>query len=208
MADSELKKTIRALNKLGAVDYTPDTVLTKWQKYNLKKKTIEFRQVLKNPDEFKVARVSKNTARALLKSGFQVTKTLKAVIPKKGFDTVKIDGSELLYTGTNKKTGKKITELVTLIGDTRGFEAQINRLRKVKLKKNQTLSVKIGDNATMARHFTTLAELENYINKVSFRLSPGQTREDILKIISIVTVEGGTTYAKIPKKKHAHPKGK
>ncbi len=174
---------------------------------NLRKKAQEYAQFIKRPDEFAIKNVAKSTAKEMRASGFKTTKRAKAVIPLKGFDKVTVKNGGLIFEGKNKKTGAKVKETVTLIGG-ENFEAKIKHLSKKKLKNNQTLSIKIGDNAPANTEFKNMADLIKYTNNIKLNLKRGQDKSSVLKIISIVEIESAG-YAKKktnPNAKKKHPK--
>lgn len=154
----------------------------------------EYAHYIKRPEDFVVRKVSEKTASTMKKSGIKATATNRAVIPKKGFDAVHIKGDKLTYEGRTK-SGTKVTETVSLIGSP-NFEAHIKHLSKKKLKRNQALTVKIGENSTLNRSFQNIAELSQYVNNIQFKLGAGQTKGDILRQISIVEIHGAPQYAK------------
>lgn len=141
-----------------------------------------------------VRKVSDKTAATMKKSGIKATKTNRAVIPLKGFQAVHIKGDKIRYEGVTKR-GTKVTETVSLIGSP-NFDAHLKHLSKKKLKRNQALTVKIGESSTLNRTFQNIAELSQYVNNINFKLAPGQNKTDILRQISIVEIHGAPQYAK------------
>ena len=213
IAEDKYKQTIKALRSIGAIDYRAGDKLSKSQDYNLRKKAKEFEQFLKHPESFAVRKVSTATKNELKHSGLKATKANKAIIPLKEFETVQIKttykqvkkkrvkvGAEIVYKGSNKRNGDKVTETVVLIGGKNSSE-KIEKVSKQKRKKNESYSIKVGDNATVKREFQSLAELNRYVSNVNWNLKPGQTNADIEKYISIVKIESaGYAKKKNPKK--------
>lgn len=161
--------------------------LSKWQTHNLKVKALEYRQFLLHPEEFRVFDIDKKNVKAFKDSGLKVTGKRKSVIPLKGFDDVQVDGEKLIYTGRNKR-GKKITEKITL-AQSGNFHARLKELSELKLKKNQFITVKIGDNATFNNRFQNYADLYHYVQNVFQPKDKGQTKEKLLRYMSIVEIE-------------------
>lgn len=164
-------------------------------------------QFLKRPEEFKVAKVAKSTAKAMKDSGIKVTKTNRALIPLKGFDSATVRGEKITFTGTNKKTGAKITEKVTL-AQSGEFHAKLKHLSKTKLKKNQFITVKIGDNATFNNRFQNYADLFHYVQNVFTPKDRGQSKEKLLRYMSIVEIESKPHATKAPTKAQNKKRGK
>lgn len=187
------------MNRLGLIDYKPGTDLTKGQKGWVTKKAKEYHELLAHPERFSVRNVSKDTAKSMKKAGVKVSKTNRAIIALKGFDSVKVKGASLEFNGTNKKTGAKVKESVSLIGSS-NFESRIKALSKIKLKKNQTLSVKIGNSATINTGFQNVKDLIQYVNTIKFNLKRGQSTADVLRQISIVEITTSKPHAKKTKK--------
>jgi hypothetical protein len=185
---SQLKETIKKLHSVGLIDYKPGMELTRGQLTWVARQARENAQLLKRPDEFKVAKVSKSTAKAMKASGIKVSKTNKAIVPLKGFDKATIKGEKIIFEGRNKKTGKGIKETVTL-AQAHDFHAKLKHLSKTKLKKNQYLTVKIGDNASFNNRFQNYADLFHYVQNVFTPKDRGQSKEKLLRYMSIVEIE-------------------
>lgn len=183
----------------------------------------EYAHYIKRPEDFVVRKVSDSTAAALRDSGIKATAKNRAVIPLKGFDSLEIvttshkrikrdesgkpvkgkggkpktetiKGVQLVMTGRTKR-GAKITEKATLVGG-QNFEAHIKHLSKKKLKKNQVLAIKIGENATLNRTFQNMADLIQYAKNIDFKLKRGGDRAEVERIISVVEIDGAPSYAK------------
>lgn len=121
-------------------------------------------------------------------SGIKVSKTLRAIIPLKGFDKATIKGEKIIFEGSNKKTGTAVKETVTL-AQSHDFHSKLKRLAKTKLEKNQYLSVKIGDNASFNNRFQNYADLFHYVQNVFEPSDSGQSKEKLFRYMSIVEVE-------------------
>jgi hypothetical protein len=147
----------------------------------------ENRFLLNNPDKFKVATVSKATKKELKSSGFQVTKTNKAIIPLKGFDKATIKKGTIIFEGVNAKTKKTIKETVTL-ATSKNFHDKLLSLSKKKLGRNQMLTVKIGDNAAFNNRFQNYADLFHYINNVFTPKDPGESKARLMRYMSVVEI--------------------
>lgn len=109
-------------------------------------------------------------------------------------------GEQLKFTGRNKRTGKGITETVTLSTSSE-FHAKLKKLSQTKLKKNQFISVRIGDNATFSSRFKNYADLYHYVQNVFQPKDKGQTKAGILRYMSVVEIETN------PKAKNESTKG-
>jgi Mn-dependent DtxR family transcriptional regulator len=185
---SQLKETIKKLHSVGLIDYKPGIELTRGQLTWVARQARENSQLLKHPENFKVAKVAKSTAKAMKASGIKVSKTLRAIVPLKGFDTAKIRGEKIVFEGANKKTGKRIKETVTLAqaGD---FHAKLKHLSKTKLKRNQFLTVKIGDNASFNNRFQNYADMFHYVQNVFEPKDKGVKKEELMRWMSVVEIE-------------------
>ncbi len=172
--------------------------LTRGQLTWVARQARENAQLLKRPDEFKVAKVSKSTAKAMKASGIKVSKTNKAIVPLKGFDKATIKGEKIIFEGRNKKTGKGIKETVTL-AQAHDFHAKLKHRSKTKLKKNQYLTVKIGDNASFNNRFQNYADLFHYVQNVFTPKDRGQSKEKLLRYMSIVEIESKPHAKETPK---------
>lgn len=140
-----------------------------------------------------MANVSKKTAKQLKESGYKVTRLGKAIIPKKEFEKVQIKDGALKFTGTNK-SGQKITEKVTLVS-AKDFHSKLLSISKKPLKRNQMLTIKIGDNSAFNARFQNYADLHKYLT-MEFKPNPGKngkktTVAQLMRHISIVEIETG-----------------
>lgn len=138
-------------------------------------------------------------------SGIKVSKTLRAIVPLKGFDSATIRGEKIIFEGRNKKMGKRIKETVTL-AQSHDFHAKLKHLSKTKLKKNQYLTVKIGDNASFNNRFQNYADLFHYVNNVFTPKDKGQSKEKLMRHISIVEIESKPNANPNPKTKTQNKK--
>lgn len=181
--------------------------LTKWQLHNLKAKALEFKRLIDHPEEFKVAKVASKTAKVMKASGIKVSKTNRAIIPLKGWSKATVKGDKIIFEGTNKKSGNRMKETVTL-AQADDFHAKLKRLSKTKLKKNQALTVKIGDNAAFNNSFQNYADLFHYVNNVFTPKDRGQTKEKLIRWMSIVEVEKNPHATKAPTKAQNKKRGK
>lgn len=183
----KLKKTIAKLSAIGLINYTPTQPLTKGQLTWVINRANKYAHLLKKPEDFKVAKVSKTTAKELKACGYDVTIKDRAIIPLKGFKSAKISRGKLKFDGVTPG-GAKITETVTL-STAKDFYSKLEKLNKKKLKRNQYLTVKIGDNAEFKRKFTNYEDLYNYITYVFEPKDRGQTKAKIMRYMSIVELE-------------------
>ena len=98
----------------------------------------------------------------------------------------------------NKKTGAKIKETVTL-AQAHDFHAKLKHLSKTKLKKNQFITVKIGDHATFNNRFQNYADLFHYVNNVFSPKDRGESKENLMRYMSIVEIESKPHAKQTPK---------
>jgi len=180
----------RDLKKLGVVSYPDLKTLSPQQKGWITRKAAEFKEVLKNPQNFAIRKVSKATAQELKGAGYKTTKTQKAIIPLHTADTGRMD-SVKIQKGKLIFKGQGITEIVTP-SNAANFHQKIAELGKKKLKKNQMLTVKIGDNAPFKSRFDNVGELFHYLKNTfkpigtkGEKLKPA----DLARYMSIVEVE-------------------
>lgn len=150
------------------------------------RRAAEYAQVLAKPENFHIAKVSKKTAKEFKGAGYKVTKTQKLIVPlhtsERGkFDSVKISKGKLIFKGGN------ITEIVTP-SNAANFHQKIAELAKKKLKNNQMLTVKIGDNASFNSRFDNINDLFKYLT-TTFKPTGGKTAQDLSRYMSIVEVE-------------------
>lgn len=184
------------LKRLGVVNYPDPKNLSRGQKSYLTKfinsdAYKELIHAVKKPEEFHMANVGKKTAKELKESGYKVTRLGKAIIPKKEFSKVEIQKGAIKYTGTNR-AGEKITEKVTLVS-AKNFHSKLLSIAQKPLKKNQMLTIKIGDNAAFNTRFQSYADLHKYLT-MEFKPNPGkngkkQTVAQLMRHISIVEIE-------------------
>ena len=172
-----------------------------------------YRQYIRKPETFHIAKVQKETKNRLIKSGYQATKKgvlipLHTVDGSK-FDSAKIEKGKIVYKGKTL-SGKTITEKVTLV-DAPDFHSELKRISKTKLKKNQSLTVKIGDNASFSTRFNSYADLYKYINHDFKPKGTAHGKKvkarDLLRYISIVEIEENGPKKSQPKRKNSK-KGK
>lgn len=148
--------------------------------------------MIRHPEDFHIAKVSKATAKELKGSGYKVTKTGRAVIPLRSaesagakYDSAKISKGKIIF-----KSGG-ITEIVTP-STAKNFHSKLKVLATKPLKNNQMLTVKIGTNASFNSRFTSYGELYKYITE-TFNPKPGKdgkkvTGADLMRYMSIVEV--------------------
>ena len=179
----------RDLKKLGVVSYPDLKSLSPQQKGWITRKAAEFKEVLKNPQNFAIRKVSKATAQELKGAGYKTTKTNKVAIPLHKTDTgrmdsVKISRGKLIFKGNG------ITEIVTP-SNAANFHDKVTELGKKKLKRNQYLTIKIGDNAPFQSRHSNLGELFYYIKNTFKPIGPKGEKlkpEDLARYMSIVEV--------------------
>jgi hypothetical protein len=194
----------RDLKKLGLVNYDLRRNLSSGQKSQITKLLGKLADTFggekardrffTNPEDYQVSRVSPKTQSALVDSGFKVLPNGRAVIPKKGADSVSVSSKGITY----KKGKVKTTTIPTSFQD---FFPTLKKLSAKKLGRNQMLSVQIGDAHHFQRRFDSYASLYKYLQEEFEPKDPNTDKDELIARISIVTIEG----EKIGKKK-ARPK--
>lgn len=172
------------MKRLGLIDYDLRKKLSSGQKSHITKLANEYRHALAYPKAFHIAKVSAARAKELKDSGFKVTKTGRAIIPLKGYEKASIKPGRIIFSHESYTDE-------TVLGGAKDFYKNAMKLRGKKLKRNQYLTVRIGDNAEFSRKFISWADLINYVNNVFQPKDPGESKERILGFISVVTVHNG-----------------
>jgi hypothetical protein len=180
------QKVASDLKKLGVISYPDTRNLSPQQKGWVTRRAAEYAQVLAKPENFHIAKVSKKTAAEFKGAGYKVTKTQKLIVPlhtsERGkFESAKISKGKIIFKA------KGITETVTP-SNAKNFHAKIAELSKKKLKNNQMLTVKIGDNASFNSRFDNINDLFKYLT-TTFKPNGGKTAKDLSRYMSIVEVE-------------------
>lgn len=171
----------RDLKRLGVISYDLRYTLSSAQKSVITKKFKEYSQFLKHPDEFHSAHVGDKTAKVLKQAGFKVTPKGRAIIPLKKYDTAQIKKGRIYFKG---KEGKETTYLV----GHKDFHRKLKELSERPLKRNQMITVRIGDRAPFARKFDTYAELFYYLENEFEAKDKGKTYENLLPLMSLVEI--------------------
>lgn len=170
-------KSAKALKKLGLIDFSIRT-LSPAQKGTITKLVKKYKAILKHPKDFVIRPVSKKTNDVAKKSGYLGNKK-SIFLPKHDAEKVSINNNKITY----QRKGKK--EEVFLIGDIKAFYKKANFLQS-KLKKNQLVTFKYGQNAASNYSFNSLEELRKYLTEV---LEPRFKEKNMFSQISIVTLE-------------------
>jgi hypothetical protein len=187
------RETAKILKNYGVISYPDIRSLSPQQKGWITRRASEYAQVIAHPDAFHIAKVGKTAAVELKASGYKVSKTRRAFIPLKSaehqgamYDSAKISKGKVIFKGG------KITETVTP-ATAANFHGKLSELASKKLKNNQMLTVKIGDNASFNSRFQSYADLYKYLTK-EFKPNPGKngkkiTGKSLMRHMSIVEVE-------------------
>ena len=186
MAKNPYKKYASQLKRLGLIDYDLRKTLSSAQKGAITKKVAEYGHFLKHPELFYAPQVRKARAKELKVSGYKVTPSGRAIIPLKEFTSAKLGKGSIVF-----KNGD-LTEDVKLVG-AKDFHNELKKLAGMKLSRNQMITVKIGDNGSFKRSFTSYAELHNYLaHEFSPKDSSTKNRlkrvNELMPKMSIVTV--------------------
>ena len=160
--------------------------LSSSQKANITKKVAEYGHFLKHPELFYAPHVQKRRAKELKTSGYKVTPSGRAIIPLKEFTSAKLGKGSIVF-----KNGD-LTEDVKLVG-AKNFHNELKKLAGMKLTRHQMVTVKIGDNRSFKRSYTSYAELHNYLaHEFSPKDSGTKNRlkrvNELMPKMSIVTV--------------------
>ena len=137
---------------------------------------------VENPDLFHAPVVKSKTAKSLKKSGYLVTPRGRALIPLKGNAIARISQSgEIRF----EKPGEKSRVLLK-----RGNESFMDRLKRAmsrKLKNNQMVTVKIGNNSPFERaRFSSYAQLFFYLE--GFEPDDDDPDENVWPFMQIVEI--------------------
>ena len=186
MAKNPYKKYAGQLKRLGLIDYDMRKTLSSSQKANITKKVAEYGHFLKHPELFYAPHVYKKRAKELKTSGYKVTPSGRAIIPLKEFTSARLGKGSIVF-----KNGD-LTEDVKLVG-AKNFHNELKKLAGMKLTRHQMITVKIGDNGSFKRSFTSYAELHNYLaHEFSPKDSSTKNRlkrvNELMPKMSIVTV--------------------
>ena len=171
--------------------------LTRGQLTWVARQARENRYLINHPDQFKIAKVSKDTAKKMKSSGFQVTKNRTAIVPLKGNDKATISRGKIIYEGKTKN-GTVIRETVHL-QTSETFHQNLRRIMEAgELPKNKMITAKIGESAAFNARFSSYSELMYYLQHQFTPKDKGETKERLNKYFSLVELETakGTSYAK------------
>jgi hypothetical protein len=182
------------LKKLGLIDYTTETKLSKGQRSWVTRQAREHEYIINNFDSFKAVKVKKENVKAFKDSGFVTTKTSKVIIAKNGFDKVKVKNRDIYFEGVHAVSGKTIKENVK-VTESKNFVDKLKELSGVKLKRNQVVTVKIGNNGAFNIAYKSwedlLAYIQNTFNPVHNKTPLSKRKKQhLIQMMSIVTVEG------------------
>lgn len=174
------------LKKLGLVSYDLRQSLNSGQKAQITKLAKEYGHVLKHPDQFHTPKVGKETAKTLKTAGFKVTKTGRAIIPLSDgtgghYQKANIKGGRILFSRPGRR------EDVYLAGSAKFFK-ELKRIGKKKLPRNARVSVRIGDGGAFSHNYMTYADLYKYLSEEFVPKDPGESKQRLLSLMSVVYV--------------------
>lgn len=178
------QKVAGDLKKLGLIDYDLRQNLSTGQKSRITKLASEYGHAIRHPEMFHIAKVGKETAKALKDSGYKVTPTNRALIPLHEFTSAKIKRGYIEFKAGN------LTEKSYLAG-AKDFHKKLEGITKRRLKRNEMITAKIGDSAAFNTRFSRYSDLYKYLSTF-YPKDPGMTREKLYGLLSIVTIEKGS----------------
>jgi hypothetical protein len=172
-------KYAKQLKKIGLINFDLRKNLTPSQKTTITKLSDKYKSYLKRPKEFVIRPVQKETKKVAEKSGYLTTKK-SIILPIHGATKVSVSNKKIIYYRDGKK------EEVHLIGNLESFYKKAFELQ-TKIKKNQLVTFKYGDNAASNYSFNSLEELKKYLTEV---LEPRfKNKKELYTSISIMTLE-------------------
>lgn len=142
---------------------------------------------MNHPENFHVVNVSRETQKALKVSGYEISKTGRAIIPLHQYQSAVVRRGAITYTHVDKRTGEKTIEKTFLVG-AKDFHQKLFQLSKKKLPKNQRVTVQIGDNSAFNVRFNNYADLHRYVTEFQPK-DKDTNKEEIMRKMSIVTVQ-------------------
>lgn len=177
------KDSAKKLKELGFVDYDLRRNLNNGQKSQITKLTRQYSQLLSHPEQFSIQKAPKGTKTGLKTAGFSVNKAGNAIIPLYEFDSAR------LVKGRVELKSAAKSETIYLAGSREFFDKlrHLNDTRE-KLKRNQMLTVQIGDNNSFSTRFRSYWELYQYLTKFQPK-DEGESRERLFARMSVVTIE-------------------
>lgn len=206
----DYQKRARELKRAGFIDYDLRKTLNQGQKAAITKIWNKTSAVITNADNFESRHVAKAAADKMRRDGYTVNKKGRVFVQKEGYQDVHIKsrkqkggGREVVITRSIGRK-KSVTKVMT------GTEV-LNALEKFdekKLKKNQVVTVRIGDNAAFAIAHKGKQSLMNYINNKFTPKDPGTDKAYLISQMSIVTIEGDRpqSHGRVKKVKSHNPK--
>lgn len=193
----------RLLKKAGFVDYDLRRNLTQAQKGVITKAWNKNSAVITHADNFVSRKVAPKTADKMKRDGYTVNKKGRVFVQLEGYEKVQIkshaktggrDITVIRATG-NKKSVTKVLVGKELVDALENFDDK-------KLKKNQFVTIRIGDNAAFKQSYKGKALLMNYIKNSFNPKDKGTDKDYLISQMSIVTIEGArpATYGRKSKK--------
>ena len=158
-------KKARELKRAGFLDYDLRKTLNQGQKSAITKLWKKNSAVITHAENFESRHVAKAAAEKMRRDGYTVNKKGRVFVQKEGYNEVSIksrkkkDGSrevKITRTADNKKA---VTKVYTNFELLRALES----VDQKKLKKNQFVTVKIGDNAAFKSKYKDTRQLMDYV---------------------------------------------
>jgi hypothetical protein len=176
------QKVAGDLKRLGLIDYDLRKNLSTGQKSRIATLARDYGHALKHPELFHIAKVGEERKKELIKSGFKVTPTNRAVIPLMNYESARIKKGNIEFkaNGMSEKT---------YLAGSKNFIPTFEKLARKKLKRNQMITVRIGDHAPFNSRFNTVEALTHYVRNVFTPKDKGAEKEKLQRLMSIVTIE-------------------
>lgn len=169
--------------------------LTPGQKSHITRKAREYKEVLENPKAFHIVNLKGDSAKLFRESKkIKITKSGKAFIPLQGYKSAKVRKGVITFD--SDKLEKK-----TYYVGAKGFYAQLAELSKKKLPRNAMVTAQIGDNSPFnVARFNSLRDLDHYVTNIFTPKDPGESKNRLIGLMSIVTLKNENAPRKKGKK--------
>ena len=188
----DYQKKARELKRAGFLDYDLRKTLNQGQKAAITRLWRQNSAVITHADNFESRHVAKAAADKMRRDGYTVNKKGRVFVQKEGYDNVSIksrkkkDGTrevKITRATGNKKSVTKVYSEFELLSALEKFDSD-------KLRKNQYVTVRIGDNAAFKLRYKDKKQLLDYVRNSWRPKDPGADRDFLISQMSIVTIEG------------------
>lgn len=193
MSNPQYKNRLKALKKLGVVDYDLRKNLSASQKRNITLKYEQYKSILIHSENYAIKSVNKKLGNEFKESGYKT-------ISKKGGAKIKVIIPKTPEATVTIKRGKAIVESPTRIYEIypntkKDFFKKLDELKDLKFNKNQYLTGQIMGNRPFKRKFLNTAQLLHYVTTTF--------KPDLISHMTVVTVKNTI----VEKKPNAKKKG-